>query len=77
MTVYQWIFDIINVFVNFWFNIFRLSNTTDVYLGWVIIAVIVMGMTIKAILNVATGIQPKTRTKEVIHKHYLSGKEGE
>lgn len=59
MTVYQWIFDIINVYVNFLFNIFRLSNTSDVFLGWVIVAIIVMGMTIKAILNVASGIAPK------------------
>lgn len=77
MTVYTWIFDILGVFINFIFNVFRLPNTSNVYLGWVIIAVVVMGMTIKAVLNVATGIQPKTRTKEIVHKHYLSGREGD
>ena len=72
MSSLQFIYNVMAMCLTNLFNNFQLPGENNVTMGWVIIAFSVMGITVKSLLNVAKGIQPKSAPK--VHEHYLMGK---
>lgn len=47
----------------FFFNVFKIPETENVYMGWIIISIIAMSMTVNALLNIPKSIAIKGGTK--------------
>lgn len=63
LTAHQFIYKVIDTFINFFFNQFQLPNSPNVYVGWVIVSVLTFGITINAILNIGKSV-PKIRKEK-------------
>lgn len=62
-TGLEFIHNTLLMLYDFFFNQFRLPWTSNTYIGWVVISFLVMGMTIKSLLNVARGIAKPSKLK--------------